>query len=211
MEGRSKPKGGAGGANRMMSLMQKPICSPSKPSEPAPRIPPKPQSLFLRNKVNPTSSEPSSPKVTCAGQVKDRHGKAERRRRRRERKKKNPLKFLSSLRRLQLDAVRCFQCPQVLSHGYTDEEGGEHNEEEENCTPKGIMVSRWFMTAAGENDVGASPPGEAEEVEENFTGKEANSAAMPPPNALSLMRSCSANCPVEKVQLNEANGLSSTL
>ncbi|XVE55475.1 hypothetical protein DITRI_Ditri03aG0161700 [Diplodiscus trichospermus] len=228
-----------------LSLMPKPICSPARPSEPNKRHHnhhhyhqhhhqrllkksstrkgggPGGQAsplLWAKNKqIGSEITEPTSPKVTCAGQIKVKSKTSsckswqsvmeeiERIHNSRQHKKrpswmeslgfkKEVMQFLTCLRSIRLD-FRCFgSFPQ--SDIVTDEEDGEdeeyqenHNDEEGNETSRTIF-SKWFMVLQENQNNGFYK--EEKKEKERSHDVDDDQGAIPPPNALLLMRCRSA-------------------
>lgn len=195
----------------------KAICSPSRPSasEPVKRRhstsragPPPSSALFKAASRNPSrrvvdvpvDDEPSSPKVTCAGQIKARParpkgpgsdgGKPK--------KatwlqalgiKKDALPFLNALHdAFRLKVAGCFgNFPGAV--GYTS---GEDDEEEEvnagKETEYGAALARWFMVL----EEGKKVSRKKQEQEPREEEQDTEGDAAPPANALMLMRCRSA-------------------
>ncbi|EOA36928.1 hypothetical protein CARUB_v10009798mg [Capsella rubella] len=151
------------------------------------------------------AEEPTSPKVTCAGQIKVRPRKGEGgtknwqslmaemekiHRSKSESKffgiKKDVMGFLTCLRDLSFD-FRCFGAfpPVDVISDDEEEEDEEEEEEEEEDESSGTVFSKWFMVLH-----------EKQNNEECVDGKENAfsdvETAVPPPNALLLMRCRSA-------------------
>lgn len=224
-----------------LALMPKPICSPARASEPNKHhhshtrhrrnksitgVPTSSPLLWAKNKQitgggGPEISEPTSPKVTCAGQIKVRHKGAaackswqsvmeeiERIHKSRQTKKRSPaswigsigikkevMQFLTCLRNIKFD-FRCFGAiPQSEITSDDDEIDDELEEEEE------------FRGAETSHGGGAEGGGgavfskwfmvlENDEKEKSFSDVNqegsAPPAAAPPANALLLMRCRSA-------------------
>ncbi|KAK6257393.1 hypothetical protein QUC31_000852 [Theobroma cacao] len=224
-----------------LTLMPKPICSPARPSEPNKRHHHhhhqhhhrllKKSSirngggaggqasplLWAKNKqMGSEIAEPTSPKVTCAGQIKVRSKTSsckswqsvmeeiERIHNSRQRKKrpswleslgfkKEVMQFLTCLRSIRFD-FRCFgSFPQ--SDITTDDEDEEHevyqenlNHAESNETSRTIF-SKWFMVLQENQNKGFRKD---EKKEKERSHDVDDQAAVPPPNALLLMRCRSA-------------------
>lgn len=252
-----------------LSLMPKPICSPARSSEPnkrrhhphhhhhvhqlkksstrgstgqaSPLLWAKPKSSM----GSELASEPTSPKVTCAGQIKVRHKTStckswqsvmeeiERMHNSRKQKKARPswaealglkkdvMHFLSCLRNIRLD-FRCFGSFHNGTDITTDDEEEEEDEDaDENrgqvretdsvaSEASRTVFSKWFMVLQEEqnksnnNNIGlfredhvksevvgdvTTPATTALAGEEGSAG---DGPAVPPPNALLLMRCRSA-------------------
>ncbi|PKU68822.1 uncharacterized protein LOC110105567 [Dendrobium catenatum] len=175
----------AGGAHLMALIIHQPIFNPSKSAESTPRQRSRPRSLFFRDKNSPTCSEPTSPKVNCAGRVKERavvKGPAES-----KGDKKHTLvrSLTSSLRGSMFvdGAIRCCRSPRDLVTG--DSDGEEEGEGEEG----GCDLARWFMTAELAGKEGMERMMKEGEVE--VVGEV--SVLAPPLNALQLMKQRSAS------------------
>ncbi|XWS23872.1 hypothetical protein CRYUN_Cryun28dG0052700 [Craigia yunnanensis] len=226
-----------------LSLMPKPICSPARPSEPNKRHHNHHQHLHQHQRFLKKSStrkggraggqaspllwaknkqmgseitEPTSPKVTCAGQIKVRSKTSsckswqsvmeeiERIHSSRQHKKrpswvesfgfkKEVMQFLTCLRGIRFD-FRCFgsfpQSDITTDDEDEDEEYQEnHNHVEGNETSRTIF-SRWFMVLQ-ENQNNGFYKEEKKEKERSYDVDD-DQAAIPPPNALLLMRCRSA-------------------
>ncbi|KAL3619712.1 hypothetical protein CASFOL_034624 [Castilleja foliolosa] len=223
-----------------LTLMPKPICSPARPSEPStshhhPRqrrlhhpshhhhlrkssTHGSPLSWAKANKPNNSdTSEPTSPKVTCAGQIKVRpkpkscknwqsvmeeierlHNKSKQKKRSAWADalgfKKDALQFLTCLRNIRFD-FRCFGSFPTAEISSDDDED-EHDDEVEN---KGeindqssrAVFSKWFMILPENQDKGKMIRPCLDEDEEEEGGDNL-SVGPPPANALMLMRCRSA-------------------
>ncbi|KAK7311616.1 hypothetical protein RJT34_09873 [Clitoria ternatea] len=209
-----------------LTLMPKPICSPARPAEPnkrhhnnhhhrkksfsrggggghaSPLLWAKPKSMGSE------ISEPTSPKVTCAGQIKVRpktancrswqsvmeeiekiHNDKKQRKRLNWAEslgfKKEIMQFLTCLRSIRFD-LRCFGSfsgtdVEEDEDDEDDDDSGEYHDVEETDTEASRTVfSKWFMVLQ-ENQ---NKREEKSSVEET--------ASVPPPNALLLMRCRSA-------------------
>ncbi|XVE95327.1 hypothetical protein REPUB_Repub02eG0087200 [Reevesia pubescens] len=229
-----------------LTLMPKPVCSPARPSEPNKRhhnhqphhhcLLKKSSTrkgggaggqasplLWTKNKqMGSEITEPTSPKVTCAGQIKVRsktssckswqsvmeeiemiHNSREHKKRPSWVEslgfKKEVMQFLTRLRSIRFD-FRCFGTfPQ--SDITTDDEDEDEDEEEYqennnhadgNETSRTIF-SKWFMVLQENQNNGFYK----EEKKENERSQshdivDGDQAAVPPPNALLLMRCRSA-------------------
>ncbi|KAK2442390.1 hypothetical protein QL285_013586 [Trifolium repens] len=231
-----------------LRLMPKPICSPVRPSEPNNRhhhnnrhqhkrsisrtgggIGGGGQSsspmLWTKNKTNMGSdnSEPTSPKVTCAGQIKVKHKNSACRNwqsvmeeiekihnNKKQKKrfnwaeslgfKKEIMQFFTCLRAVRFD-LRCFGSfpgTDITSEDEEEDDDGEdevyyendhvdveenHDENEASRT----VFSKWYMVLQEEQNNKVDKE-EKEKKEENGDGE----IAVPPPNALLLMRCRSA-------------------
>ncbi|XP_074263005.1 uncharacterized protein LOC141585845 isoform X2 [Silene latifolia] len=219
-----------------LSLMPKPICSPSRPnSEPNKRYshnhhPGSPLIWAKDNQIRgggPEMSEPTSPKVTCAGQIKVRHRSSngcrnwmtvmeeiERIHNRNKRKskksswgetfgfKKDVMGFLTCLRNLKFD-FRCFGSfpEQILSSDEEEEDDDDDVFEEDDSFPETVeddekgsngindnkaVFSKWFMVLQENQNNNNSTKFETELENDDCA------PAVPPPNALLLMRCRSA-------------------
>nr|XP_010939784.1 uncharacterized protein LOC105058528 [Elaeis guineensis] len=205
-----------------LTLMPKPICSPSRPTEASKRRSSRSgnrgqASPLFKAKTKHMSSEiaePTSPKVTCAGQIKVRsrpsprgsRGKdwlslvedIERLHKHRKRTnwrqtlgiKKEIMQFLGAFRGLRFH-MRCFG----LFHGSvdctTDEEDEDEEEEKEvDSSGSSNIFSKWFMVL--EENQHRRYGKEVEEVKEEERDGTTFEEVAPPPNALLLMRCRSA-------------------
>ncbi|PAN08289.1 hypothetical protein PAHAL_1G400500 [Panicum hallii] len=203
----------------------KAICSPSRPSasEPAKRRhstsragPAPPSGLYksatARNPSRraaadaPVDEEPSSPKVTCVGQIKARPAKpkglGDGGKKTKKATwlqalgiKKEAMALLDALHgAFRFNVAGCFgSFPGAVGVGYTsgeddDEEEGE--ERAENETEHGAALARWFMVLEEGNKVPAKKFQGQEPQQNQEEGKEEDAA--PPANALMLMRCRSA-------------------
>lgn len=171
-----------------LALMPKPVSSPARPHHRR-----RPSLLKSSNwaRSKEAGSEPTSPKVTCAGQIKVRSSKPspcknwrsvmeeiERMHNRKKRRpapwaaalgfKKEAMQFLTCLRNLRFD-FRCFGSIPAAEISSDDDDEDDDNK-------GGAVFSKWFMILQEENS--------------QLSKKE--SAAPPPPNALMLMRCRSA-------------------
>ncbi|KAK6938168.1 hypothetical protein RJ641_031676 [Dillenia turbinata] len=209
--------------------MPKPICSPARPAEPNKRHHNHHHHLkkssnrggqgsqLLWAKSKPMSSEisePTSPKVTCAGQIKVRPKpgscknwqsvmeEIERIHKNRKQKKrptwiealgfkKEVNQFLTCLRRIRFD-LRCFGSFPTESNITTDddEEDEEENEVSHGDHQMGTVFSKWFMVLQENqnNEKFLKEKRDGYRVEES----EVEAPSVPPPNALLLMRCRSA-------------------
>ncbi|OEL22694.1 hypothetical protein BAE44_0016286 [Dichanthelium oligosanthes] len=197
----------------------KAICSPSRPSASEPvkrrhstsRAGPMPpsglyKSATARNPSRraadaPVDEEPSSPKVTCVGQIKARPAKpkglGDGGKKAKKAKwlqalgiKKDAMALLDALHgAFRFNVAGCFgSFPGAVGVGYTsgeddDEEEGEERAEKE--TEHGAALARWFMVL--EEGKMVSTKNQQNQEEED---KEQD--AVPPANALMLMRCRSA-------------------
>ncbi|XP_068312211.1 uncharacterized protein [Pyrus communis] len=245
-----------------LKLMPKPICSPARPSEPNNRHHHHPhhhQQLVKKTSIGKSglghaspllwtktkhadseNSEPTSPKVTCAGQIKVRHRSGsckswqtvmeeiERIHNKKQRKQKRPnwaealgfkkevMQFLTCLRSIRFD----FRCFGSFPHesGITSEDEEDEEEEEENRdrrenhvggegisdggdqSSSSTVFSKWFMILQENQSNGfCKEDKKKRNCTPNFdddvgigSTSEAPAAAVPPPNALLLMRCRSA-------------------
>ncbi|XP_020229933.1 uncharacterized protein LOC109810790 [Cajanus cajan] len=202
-----------------LTLMPKAICSPARPTEPNKRHHHRKKSfsrggggagqasplLWAKTKsMGSEITEPTSPKVTCAGQIKVRpksgtcrswqsvmeeiekiHTDKKQRKRLNWAEtlgfKKEVMQFLTCLRSIRFD-LRCFGS--FATEEDEDEEEVEVEEEENHVDEASRTVfSKWFMVLQEDqgNGVGREEREEREEEE-----------SVPPPNALLLMRCRSA-------------------
>ncbi|GLJ49757.1 hypothetical protein SUGI_1056460 [Cryptomeria japonica] len=212
-----------------MSLMPKPILSPGRNGDPSKRV----RNGASRGQSSPMFSipskknseyqaeEPTSPKVTCAGQVRVKPSKqckswqsvmaeieklhSHKQRRRvstsspgRQRSlaqvvgfKKDLLHFVTALRNLRVD-FGCFGAPAVSTDD-DDEEEEEDEEEAKEATASGTFLAKWFMMLQDNDDRNLNnfDPKSVAVVAEN-SNQEPEAPAVPPPNALLLMRCRSA-------------------
>lgn len=230
-----------------LTLMPKPICSPARPSEPSKRHQHQHQhhqhhhnhphhlkksstrnggqaSPLLWAKTKPMGteiSEPTSPKVTCAGQIKVRHKTSscknwqsvmeeiERIHNNKKHKKrptwvealgfkKEIMQFLTCLRSIRFD-FRCFgSFPESGNTSDDEEEDGDqyqHNqvgvEESDDNETSRTIFSKWFMVLQ-ENQSCGSNKEEIKEKSKSYGEESAVAPSVPPPNALLLMRCRSA-------------------
>ncbi|XP_023537819.1 uncharacterized protein LOC111798734 [Cucurbita pepo subsp. pepo] len=191
-------------ARSPLTLLPKPICSPARPPSESHRRHQKRPTPVGAAQASPLlwakelASEPTSPKVTCAGKIKIRpttknwRSVMEEIERIHKKKKKklpnqnqNPLRFkreivniLSCFRGFRFD-FRCFRGfhQSVITSEEEQEDGdgdGEcESEEEPNKGSRRTMFAEWFMI-----------------VQEKEETKPRNniSCSVPPPNALLLMR-----------------------
>ncbi|XP_008790820.3 uncharacterized protein LOC103707897 [Phoenix dactylifera] len=214
-------------SRRHLTLMPKPICSPSRPTEPSKRRQSRSRcrgqaSPLFRTKTKHMSSEiaePTSPKVTCAGQIKVRSRprprgsrdkdwlslveEIERLRKHRKRSnwretlslKKEIMQFLGALRGLRFN-MRCFGSFHGSVDCTTDEEDEDEEEEKEvDSSGSRNIFSKWFMVLEENQDhgYGKEVVEVKEEEERDGTFEEvAPPNSVPPPNALLLMRCRSA-------------------
>ncbi|XP_057794596.1 uncharacterized protein LOC131010908 [Salvia miltiorrhiza] len=201
-----------------LSLMPKPICSPARPSDSSSssfhrRRPShhhlRKSTMWARtkhknNNSNADISEPTSPKVTCAGQIKVKTKpnscknwqsvmeEIERMHNHRKQKKRAPwmealgfkkevMQFLTCLRKISLD-FRCFGSIPAVEISSDDDEGEEEEEDEDDGGASGAVFSKWFMILQEDNNL--------RKDESVIVDDEA--PPPPPPNALLLMRCRSA-------------------
>ncbi|XP_057490967.1 uncharacterized protein LOC130776733 [Actinidia eriantha] len=216
-----------------LTLMPKPICSPARPPEPNKRHHHHHHQRKLSNRgggpgqasplmwskpkpMGPDISEPTSPKVTCAGQIRVRHSskpspcknwqsvmeEIEKIHHSKNKKKpnwveslgfkKDTLQFLTCLRRIRFD-FRCFG-------SYPASDLTSDDEDDEDCKEKQVGVdefdengnskaafSKWFMVLQEESREREKSKSHKEEEEEDVVAE-----CGPPPNALLLMRCRSA-------------------
>ncbi|GAV59267.1 hypothetical protein CFOL_v3_02798 [Cephalotus follicularis] len=229
-----------------LTLMPKPICSPARPTEPNKRHHSHNNhhlkrsstrgggggghaSSFIWDKNKQMASEPTSPKVTCAGQIKVRHKTSsckswqsvmeeiERIHNNKKHKKrptwgetlgfkKEIMQFLTCLGSLKFD-FRCFgSFPQPENTSDDEEEDDEYHEnhvslgksdgdDDDNETSSRTIFSKWFMVLhENQSNVGFCKE-DRKERGRSFNGDDDESVgapAIPPPNALLLMRCRSA-------------------
>ncbi|KAJ3700500.1 hypothetical protein LUZ61_004205 [Rhynchospora tenuis] len=230
-----------------LALMPKPICSPSRPAELPkrhPRTTNKPTKrhpssshgrsspLFKTKTRNtgPEIDEPTSPKVTCAGQIKVRPSKPrssnassrpstesknwisvveeiERLRKDRKKKsgswleavgiKKDALQIFSSFHGLRFN-MGCFGSFPGSIDCTSDEEDEDEESvaREDEASSSQDVFSKWFMLIEQNQDIDLKEEivqDDEEEEEEEGEGKDGvQNSAVPPPNALLLMRCRSA-------------------
>ncbi|CAL5332822.1 unnamed protein product [Camellia sinensis] len=226
-----------------LTLMPKPICSPARPSESNKRhhlhhhhhlkrssnsrgggggggVQASPLLWAKTKSMGSDISEPTSPKVTCAGQIKVRPKSAsscknwqsvmeeiERLHNDRKQKKranwvealgikKDVMHFLTCLRRIRFD-FRCFgtfPASDIISDDEDDD-----NDEEEDCSQNQVsnenessrtVFSKWFMVLQEDQNKLKNECTKEQSKEINESDKEETVA--PPPNALLLMRCRSA-------------------
>ncbi|GMI77212.1 hypothetical protein like AT1G78110 [Hibiscus trionum] len=211
-----------------LTLMPKPICSPARPSEPnnrhrrhhfikklrarngagAGQASPL---IWAKNKQMVSEiTEPTSPKVTCAGQIKVRSKtrsckswqsvmeEIERIRNNKNRFgwleslgfKKEVMQFLTCFRlrsiRFDFQCFGSFPRPDINTEdeGVKDE---EHRENHNHADGKGTMFSKWLMVLQDNQSNGIfKEENKIHEVDDD------DQTAAPPPNALLLMRCRSA-------------------
>lgn len=234
-----------------MNLLPKPILSPGRSGDPAKRL----RSSAGRGQSSPMFSiqtngrsegrnknseyeieEPSSPKVTCAGQVRVKprqckswqsvmaeieklHGTKQRKnsfsragksggtpvsspgRVLQQPKwsqvvglKKEVVQFITALRNLRVD-LGCFGASSVSTD---DEEEEEEDDEARRPSTSGTVFAKWFMILQDSDDRKEAKPetssvrSSTETAEEVLPGDSNEEPAVPPPNALLLMRCRSA-------------------
>ncbi|KAF8103542.1 hypothetical protein N665_0188s0473 [Sinapis alba] len=207
-----------------LALTPKPICSPSRPSISTNRRPHHRRQLSKlsnggggghgspalwakqassKNMGGDEIAEPTSPKVTCAGQIKVRPRKCggkgknwqsvmeeiERIHSNKSQRKflglkKDVMGFLTCLRNIKFD-FRCFGDLRHADVTSDDEEEDEDEEEQEEEKPK-TLFSKWFMVLQEEQSTNDD---EKKCVDLENSDVE---PAVPPPNALLLMRCRSA-------------------
>ncbi|KAL5777161.1 hypothetical protein ACOSP7_010087 [Xanthoceras sorbifolium] len=233
-----------------LTLMPKPICSPARPSEPNKRhnqhqhhhhnhhhhqYHPKKSitrgagqaspMLWAKTKsMEPDISEPTSPKVTCAGQIKVRPKTSackswqsvmeeiERMHNRKKDKKrptwaesfgfkKEVMQFLTCLRNIRFD-FRCFGAfphTDITTDDEDDEDEDQYQEnhvaveESDGNESSRTVFSKWFMVLQ-ENQNNCIYKEEIKKENERSCADDesVNAPAVPPPNALLLMRCRSA-------------------
>ncbi|TKW41642.1 hypothetical protein SEVIR_1G330300v4 [Setaria viridis] len=207
----------------------KAICSPSRPSASEPvkrrhstsRAPPSGlyKSATARNPSRraaaadgPVDEEPSSPKVTCVGQIKARPAKPKGLSGgggsgdgKKSKKatwlqalgiKKDAMALLDALHgAFRFNVAGCFgSFPGAVGVGYTsgedddDEEGEERAEKE---TEHGEALARWFMVLEEGKKVSAKKL-QGQEPQQNQGEEDKEQDVVPPANALMLMRCRSA-------------------
>lgn len=232
-----------------MNLLPKPILSPGRSGDPAKRL----RSSAGRGQSSPMFSiqtngrsegrnknseyeieEPSSPKVTCAGQVRVKprqckswqsvmaeieklHGQKQRKnsfsragksggtpvsspgRALQQPKwsqvvglKKEVVQFITALRNLRVD-LGCFGASSVS----TDDEEEEEDDEARRPSTSGTVFAKWFMILQDSDDRKEAKPEtssvrSSNETAEASPGDSNEEPAVPPPNALLLMRCRSA-------------------
>ncbi|KAE8656090.1 hypothetical protein F3Y22_tig00117010pilonHSYRG00034 [Hibiscus syriacus] len=225
-----------------LTLVRKPICSPTRPSESNKhhrnhqhhlhyhrRLLKKSSTrkgsgagshssplLWARDKqIGPDSTEPTSPKVTCSGQIKvgsktsscktwqsvmEEIEKIHNSRHRKRRPswvesfgfKKEVVQFLTCLRGIRFD-FRCFgsfpRSDITSDDEDEDEEYQENRDHEDEDETSGAIFSKWLMVLQENHDNGVY---REEETRVHDPVVDDDEAAIPPPNALLLMRSRSA-------------------
>ncbi|XP_054798976.1 uncharacterized protein LOC129303589 [Prosopis cineraria] len=215
-----------------LTLMPKPICSPARPSDSTKRHLKKSTTrngagagqaspmLWSKTKsMGPEIAEPTSPKVTCAGQIKVRPKTAACRswqsvmeeiekihhnRKQRKRSswadsfgfKKEIMQFLTCLRSIKFD-LRCFgSFPEADATSEEDDEDDEYRENqvginESDNEASGTVFSKWFMVLQENQNTGFHKEDAKQKGGVGDDGSEAE-PTVPPPNALLLMRCRSA-------------------
>ncbi|WOL19418.1 hypothetical protein Cni_G28216 [Canna indica] len=195
-----------------LPMMPKLICSPSRATDSGKRHPARPANrgraspLFkTKAKSKPMSSaeidEPSSPKVTCAGQIKVRPKRIPRPRPSSSSNvghwlealglKKEIMHFLGALRGLRFGAG-CFASFHGAVVCSSDEEEEEEEEREVDAgDDSGNALSNWFK-ALEEKHVNTIGIGNEAEINERCEETSSSSSSAPPANALLLMRCRSA-------------------
>lgn len=218
-----------------LTLMPKPICSPARPSEPnkrhhhhhhhhhkklTARSGGQASPLLWAKSKTSEIAEPTSPKVTCAGQIKVRPGRPakpgscknwqsvmEEIERLHKRKpawiettfgfKKDVMQFLTCLRNIRFD-FRCFGSFPSADVTSDDEDEEEVEDEEEDFRDKGKAndESESSRTMFSKwfmvlQESQNPEPNSTEEVRDDFE-ESCNPPCGPPPNALLLMRCRSA-------------------
>ncbi|KAF6149107.1 hypothetical protein GIB67_038890 [Kingdonia uniflora] len=209
---------------RHLTLMPKPICSPSRPGDPNKRhhnnqltrstTRGAQASPLLWAKTKPMITEitePTSPKVTCAGQIKIRPkpnscknwqsvmAEIERIHKNKKLKKKpswieslgfkkDIMQFLTCLRHLRFD-LRCFGSSHHSVATSEDEEDNDDEEELENHNSSRAIFSKWLMVLEEENIKNQK---EEKGDLDRETKEDEVEVNVPPANALFLMRCRSA-------------------
>ncbi|KAK1313590.1 hypothetical protein QJS10_CPA06g02045 [Acorus calamus] len=208
-----------------LALMPKPICSPSRPTDPFPKRHPHHHNPSRRGQASPlfktkssskpsTSSsseieEPTSPKVTCAGQIRVKTTKPtrpktrnwasvmdemERLRRHQKRPhwldsvglKKDVMQFLNVLRGLRFN-MRCFGSFHGHVESDEDDEDDDEEEDEEKDNEEVGAFSKWFMVLQ-ENEYDK----ETQQKQQQQQQEQEQESCVAPSNALLLMRCRSA-------------------
>lgn len=221
-----------------LSLIPKPICSPARPNEPNKRL--LNNHHHLRKSINRGGggggsqaspwlssknkhmgseiSEPTSPKVTCAGQIKVRHKpnsiknwqsvmeeieKLHTNRKQKKRPawgealgiKKDVMQFLTCLRSIRFD-FRCFgsfPTADVTSDDEEDDEEDQDNHQEDYGDEESKAVfSKWFMVLQENQNNGISNEEKYNNSSFNEESDSNSGPCVPPSNALLLMRCRSA-------------------
>ncbi|KAF7829923.1 myotubularin-related protein [Senna tora] len=198
-----------------LTLMPKPICSPARPSDSNKRHLKKSSTrggagqaspmLWTKTKsMGSEIAEPTSPKVTCAGQIKVRpkttacrtwqsvmeeiekiHNNTKQRKRSTSLGfKKEIMHFLTCLRSIRFD-LRCFgSLPETDATTEDEDDEDEENDSEASRT----VFSKWFMVLQENQNSGFH----REEAKDKGDGGSEAQPTVPPPNALLLMRCRSA-------------------
>ncbi|KAK8971354.1 hypothetical protein KSP40_PGU020826 [Platanthera guangdongensis] len=176
MEGRPK----RGVTAHPITLIQEPICNRWRSGEFSHRHrPSRPKCLFVTDKIKPIGSEPTSPAVNCAGQVKGRIATEE---------KLPEWPIRDEKKRSMFKLLACsFQCVQGkgLPPGDSDEEEGDDGDD------SGKLVARWFTEAEDGVEKAGCVETASEMVEREK--EECLAVKLPPGNALQLMRGKSAH------------------
>ncbi|ESQ27306.1 hypothetical protein EUTSA_v10018798mg [Eutrema salsugineum] len=222
-----------------LALTPKPICSPSRPSDTNTRRPHHRRKLSRlsgggggghgspvlwakqassKNMGGDVIAEPTSPKVTCAGQIKVRPSKGKNwqsmmaefekiHRNKSEGKflglKKDVMGFLTCLRNIRFD-FRCFgdfrhaditsDDDEEEGDDDDDDDDGEEKEEKEEEEKSKTLFSKWYMVLQEEqsnNDDHKKNNNCVVDEKHDLENSDAE-PAVPPPNALLLMRCRSA-------------------
>ncbi|KAL8514061.1 hypothetical protein ACS0TY_013246 [Phlomoides rotata] len=201
-----------------LSLLPKAICSPARPPESSSalhrhRRRPSHHQLWAKSKQNNNNSnnnaddsEPSSPKVTCAGQIKVRRKpnscknwqsvmeEIERLHNHRKNKKKgnwveafgfkrDVMQFLTCLRNIRFD-FRCFGAVPASDVASDDDDDDDDQDSSD-------VFSKWFTILQEDNSRGKVIRPYCDDDDEEDEQPAAAEGA-PPPNALLLMRCRSA-------------------
>ncbi|PKA56755.1 hypothetical protein AXF42_Ash002058 [Apostasia shenzhenica] len=224
MKGKTKAGGGGAPADLLvcfpsrahLALLPRPICSPCRTAHLPKRLSSRPTtnraqaSPFFRSNLTVCSGaaatvatagisddEPTSPKVTCAGQIKvgpssRHHSKPSALERKKTQLpealgfKKEIMQFLGALSSLRV-AMRCFGSFNGTEDYSTDVDEDEEEEEELEGSGSKTLLSNWFMLLEESQSHGSNSGSKlGEEVEDEC------SSTAPPPNALLLMRCRSA-------------------
>ncbi|XP_023002876.1 uncharacterized protein LOC111496612 [Cucurbita maxima] len=201
-------------ARSPLTLLPKPICSPAKPASESHRRHQKKPTPVGAAQASPLlwakelASEPTSPKVTCAGKIKIRPAtknwrsvmeEIERIHQKKKRKlpnqNQNPLRFkreivniLSCLRGFRFD-FRCFRgfhqsvitSEEEREDGDGDGDGESESEEEPSRGSRRTMFSEWFMIVHEKEET--KPRNNID-----CSSLDLRRCDVPPPNALLLMR-----------------------
>ncbi|KAI9106811.1 hypothetical protein K1719_022339 [Acacia pycnantha] len=220
-----------------LTLMHKPICSPARPSDSAKRHlnhhlkksatrggggggQASPMLWSKTKSMGSEISEPTSPKVTCAGQIKVRPKtsacrswqsvmeeieKIHNNRKQRKRSswadsfgfKKEIMQFLTCLRSIKFD-LRCFGSfpeTEATSEDEEDEDDGFRENQvgvdESDNEASRTVFSKWFMVLQENQNTGFHKEDTKQKGKVEDDGSEAE-PTVPPPNALLLMRCRSA-------------------